>query len=192
MFKALIFTTLLFTSSLYAAEKIEASSTQNPAPTVKLSDFDRIEISNVALPSPYDKQEINVAGQESVQLNFELRTLRWLLDVNARPLAGPDARILLVEPIIAKIKSVSTTARVWGGAFAGSSRILITMKLTDKNTGAIIANPEFYQHANAFAGAYTIGAADKAMLERVTALMADYLKNNYVEAVGGPTGMEAK
>lgn len=190
MYKALIFTMLLFTSTLHAAEKIEASSTQNPAPAVKLSDFDRIEISKFSLPAPYAGQDANELAKNNLQINFDGRILSWLSTANARPLAGAEARVLLVEPVITKIKFVGTSARIWGGAFAGSSRVLITMKITDKNTGAVIANPEFYQHANAFGATYSFGAADKAMLERVTSLMADYLSNNYTEAVGGPTGME--
>lgn len=183
---------LFFSSTLYAAEKIEASSSQNPAPAVKLSDFNRIEIGPVTMAAPYSEQEVNITAQQNLQHNFEFRTLKWLIDVNAIPLNNSEPKVLLVEPSITKVKSISTTARVWAGALAGNSRILVTMKLTDKKTGEVIATPEFYQHANAFAAAYTFGAADKTMIERVATLMSDYLKNNYDNAVGGPTGMEEK
>ena len=65
-----------------------------------------------------------------------------------------------------------------------------TVKLTDRTTGETIAEPEFYQHANAQGAAWSFGGTDKAMLGRETQLIADYLKDNYDHAVGGPTGKD--
>ena len=88
------------------------------------------------------------------------------------------------------MKFVSGKARFWGGAFAGGTAVLMTVKLSDAATGEVIAEPEFYQHANAMGAAYSFGGTDKAMLGRTAELMANYLKANYEAAVGGPTGKE--
>jgi hypothetical protein len=54
----------------------------------------------------------------------------------------------------------------------------------------VIGEPEFYQHANAVAGAWTIGATDNLMLDRVAKLVAEYLVGNYEQPVGGKSGYE--
>ena len=59
------------------------------------------------------------------------------------------------------------------------------MKLTDQDTGQVIAEPEFYQHAEGMAGAWTFGAADNSMLVRSASLALDYLKDNHATAQGG-------
>jgi hypothetical protein len=54
------------------------------------------------------------------------------------------------------------------------------MKVTfrEKATGEVLAEPEFYQDANAFAGAYSMGSSDNAMLRVVASDAANYYKFN--------------
>ena len=107
---------------------------------------------------------------------------------NAKP-AGANAKTLKIEPTIRHIRFISGGARFWGGAFAGGSAVLMTVKLTDAGTGQLIAEPEFYQHASKMAGAWSFGATDKAMLVRISSMVADYLQKNYSAAVGGSTSV---
>jgi hypothetical protein len=37
-------------------------------------------------------------------------------------------------------------------------------------------------------GAWSVGGTDNGMLSRIVSISADYLRNNYANAVGGPTG----
>jgi hypothetical protein len=62
--------------------------------------------------------------------------------------------------------------------------------IVDQKTGEFIANPEFYQHANAAAGGWSVGASDYAMLNRISDLIVKYMSDNYRNAVGGRTGAE--
>ncbi len=62
------------------------------------------------------------------------------------------------------------------------------MTVIEQPSGTVIAEPQFYQHASAQSAAWTFGAQDYAMLERVVSLLKNYLNANYGEAVGGPTG----
>jgi hypothetical protein len=39
-------------------------------------------------------------------------------------------------------------------------------------------------------GAWSVGGTDNGMLERIADVAQDYLKRNYDQAVGGPTGAE--
>lgn len=188
-FKTIAATALLmFASSMQAAEKIEASSMTNAAPAEAFNAFQRFELAKSTMSAPYDGQKGNEQAQANFQLNLDGNIQEWLGEKNAAAAKLDSPRVLLIEPRIDKVKFVGTGARIWAGAMAGSSRILVKVKFTDKATGKVIAEPEFYQHAAGMAGAYSMGGADKAMVERVAKLVADYIKSNYDAAVGSPTG----
>ncbi len=182
---------LLAATAGHASERIEASSLTNPAPREPFSAFERFELTKFVLLKPYAGQAANEHAMVDAQADLDRRLNEWVSAKNAEPARSEVPRVLLIEPRIEKVKFIGGSARFWAGAFAGSSRVLIKVKFTDKATGTVIAEPEFYQHASGMAGAWTFGAADKAMLERVTTLIADYVKTNYGAAVGGPTGMES-
>lgn len=173
-------------------DEIRAAGKTNPAPTELLSGFDRYELKPAVLTGVYAGQEINETALASFQRNFDERVGAWVAEQNAKPAVHDPVRTLVVEPRIEKIRFISGGARVWAGAFAGSSRVLVKLRLVDQATGAVIAEPEFYQHAKAMAGAWTFGAADNSMLIRTASMSLDYLKANQAEAVGGPTGWEGK
>ena len=173
-------------------DEIKPAGKTNPAPTELLSGFDRYEVKPAVLTGVYAGQEINETALASFQRNFDERVGAWATEQNAKPARHDPVRTLVVEPRIDKIRFISGGARVWAGAFAGSSRVLVKLRLVDQATGAVVAEPEFYQHAKAMAGAWTFGVADNNMLIRTASMSLDYLKANQSEAVGGPTGWEGK
>lgn len=181
-----------FTGSVIAAGSVvgyvEPKNQSNPAPAMPLNAFQRFEIKPIAMDAPYAGQSGNEAAKSSIQANLDLRAQPVLADWNAKP-AGAEANTLKIEPIIRHIRFVSGGARFWGGAMAGGSAVLMTVKLTDASTGQVIAEPEFYQHANKMGAAWSFGATDKAMLVRVAAMITDYLQKNYSTAVGGSTSV---
>ena len=183
---------LLCMSHAYASgsvvDYIEPKNANNPPPAVPLDTFARFEIRPIAMDAPYAGQEGNEAAKTSIQANLDLRAQPLLAQWNAKP-AGSDAKTLRIEPTIRHIRFVSGGKRFWGGAFAGGSAVLMTVKLTDTATGQLIAEPEFYQHANKMGAAWSFGATDKAMLVRMGAMVADYLQKNYGEAIGGSTSV---
>jgi hypothetical protein len=62
------------------------------------------------------------------------------------------------------------------------------VKYIDKASGKLISEPEFFQRAAAWSGAFTVGGQDNAMLARIVTLVADYTNHNFEAAVGGPSG----
>jgi hypothetical protein len=169
---------------------VEAKLAVNPPPSAALNTFDQFEIAPIAMVVPYTGQEANEAAKVRLQANLDERVppllSGWTL---AAPKSNPP-RMLKIEPTVRHIKFVSGKSRFWAGAFAGGTAVLMTVKLSDAASGEVIAEPEFYQHANAMGAAWTMGGTDKAMLVRETDLIANYLKANYETAVGGPTGKE--
>lgn len=189
-FATLMAVCLMFTSMGVAADNIEASVLANPAPSQAFAGFDRIEVRPITMGAPYAGQKANDAALVSLQANLDQRMHAWLIERNQRAVQGAP-RVLVIEPRVDKIRFIGGGARFWAGALAGTSRVLMKARITDQTTGALIAEPEFYQHAAGMAGAWTIGGADKAMLARTTTLLADYVKANDPMAVGGPTGKVA-
>jgi hypothetical protein len=181
-----------FTGSAIAAgsvvDYVEPKNQSNPPPAMPLDAFQRFEITPIAMDAPYAGQSGNEAAKTSIQANLDLRAQPVLADWNSKP-AGAEAKTLKIEPIIRHIRFISGGARFWGGAWGGGSAVLMTVKLTDASTGQVIAEPEFYQHANKMGAAWSFGATDKAMLVRVSAMITDYLQKNYTAAVGGTTSV---
>jgi hypothetical protein len=177
-------------SNASATEKFLPSVQTNAPPKAPFASFDRVEIAPVTLAAPWDKNKANVGAQSKIQGYFTSRLAAWTLVLNARTAKTDPPRALLIEPSIEKIKFIGMGARIWVGAMAGSSQVLMKLKITDKQTGEVIAEPEFYQRANAWGGAYSSGGTDSDMLSRITDLVATYLSANLETAAGGPTGAE--
>ena len=57
--------------------------------------------------------------------------------------------------------------------------------LIDDASKQLIGDPEFYQSAGAWSGAFTLGVHDNMMIVRLASLVSDYIHNNYDKAVGG-------
>lgn len=173
-----------------AGDDIRPSVERNAAPSVQLDHYARFELKPVQLVPPYAGQNANEKARDSVQHNLQQGLGQWVVQRNAEPSAAEPARTLVIEPIIEKVRFISGGKRFFAGAFAGSSRILLRLKLTDAATGEVVAQPEFYQHARGMAGAWTAGGADHAMLARIASLARDYVTANYTARVGAPTGWE--
>ncbi|HKY06638.1 MAG TPA: hypothetical protein VJQ55_00265 [Candidatus Binatia bacterium] len=106
---------------------------------------------------------------------------------NRAPQSG-GIRTLVIQPRIEHIKFIGGGARFWAGPIAGSSAVIMKVKYIDKNSGKLVAEPEFFQRAAAWSGAFTVGGQDNAMLARIVTLVAEYTNGNYDSAVGGPSG----
>jgi hypothetical protein len=169
---------------------VSAKEVTNPPPSTALNAFDSFQVSPIQMGAPYAGQPANEQAKTRLQGYVDERVPAIVSAWNAAEAKHAPPRTLKIEPVIRHVKFVSGKARFWGGAFAGGTAVLLTVKLSDAETGEVIAEPEFYQHANAMGAAYSFGGTDKAMLGRTAELLANYLKANYEAAVGGPTGKE--
>lgn len=169
---------------------ITTDVTQNPPPVEKFSDFTKFEIEALTMVPPYAGQEANEVAMKKIQANVSQKATPLFEGWNATGAGKTPARTLLVKPVITEIKFISGGKRFWAGAMAGSSAIILNAKITEKETGKVIATPQFYARAAAMGGAWTIGSTDNVMLLRIANRLTDYLAANYDEAKGGPSGAE--
>ncbi len=161
------------------------SSYENPAPSVAFSRYANFEVKPIEMKAPYAGQGANEKAKAKLEEELALR-----MDPNIAAWAArqADGGTLVIEPTIREIKFISGGSRFWAGAMAGDSAVVVSVIYRDKETGEVIANPEFYQHANAMGGAWSIGGTDNAMLNRMAGLITDFTVRNFDQAVGGPTG----
>jgi hypothetical protein len=163
---------------------------KNPAPANKLQGYAGYEIKPVTLaPDMADKKHVDKVVAK-VQENIEQSVGPILQDWNASAAAATNPAKILIEPSIESVHKPSGANRFFAGAMAGNSHIVMKVKITEQPSGKVLAQPEFYRRANAMAGAWTFGAHDNAMLQKIAGLLANYLTANYTEAVGGETGWE--
>ncbi|MDR3410185.1 MAG: hypothetical protein P4L87_04450 [Formivibrio sp.] len=168
------------------ATNIKASTNSNPPPTEKFSNFSHIEIKPAQLSPEMAGDSANQRALIKIQENLDLNLKAQLQQWNSGK-AG-TGRTLVIEPIVEQIKFISGGVRFFAGPMAGSSAVVMKLKIMDTAGNKVVAYPEFYQRAEAWSGAFTLGVHDNMMLTRTARIASDYLINNYTKAVGGPTG----
>lgn len=82
---------------------------------------------------------------------------------------------LRVESSIHDMRITGTAARAWGGAFAGSSYMSVTLKLVDVATGQTLRTETITSSNNANAASWTGGASDKSLPTDMGQIVGEYL-----------------
>jgi hypothetical protein len=162
---------------------------QNPPPANKLAGYGGYELKPVTFaPDLADKKNVDKVVAK-VEENLEQSITPIISSWNSAADAA-NAQKIVIEPRIASLHKPSGANRFWAGPLAGAGHIILKVTITEQPSGRVVAAPEFYRRANAMVGAWTFGAHDNAMLQKVAGLVANYLTANYTEAVGGATGYE--
>lgn len=167
------------------ATRVKTSQTVNPPPAQAFSAFGRIELRPVRMVE--GKRTADGIGK--IQDNITKSLKAYLENWNKQ---ADNGRKLLIEPIVDDIEIQQTGKRILLGPMAGSSGVMMHLKITDTTTGQEVANPLFFQRADALAAGFTFGVNDNLMLTRVANLASDYVIANYAVAKGGPTGADDK
>lgn len=152
--------------------QIHPSGQINQPPQAAFNAFSNIHLNKTTIPAKYAGQPANEKAVIKIDLLLTEKIKKIYPELNNPAVSG---RTLIVEPEIIDIKFVGGGARVWAGAMAGSSAVLMKVKFIEKETGNVIAFPEFYSKSSAAAGAYSFGGNDNAMLHRVASDVAEYI-----------------
>ncbi len=159
----------------------------NAPPARPLAGYSAYELKPVQLDAEDSAKKGRDKVNGKIQEHFDALVAPIVAQWNAAAHAdgGPH---LVIEPRVDTLKKVGGATRFFAGALAGDSHVTMHVRLVEQPGNVVIAEPEFYQHAAAMSGAWTMGAQDNDMLRRVTQVVADYLNANYDKAVGGRTG----
>ena len=162
---------------------------QNPPPANKLAGYSGYELTPLTIaPELGDKKNVEKVVALT-QADFK-QSVSPILEMWNASADKKNPQKLVLEPKITQLHKPSGANRFFAGAAAGNGYINVKVRITEQPSGKLVAEPEFYRRANAIVGAWTMGAHDNAMLQKVAALVANYLTANYTEAVGGETGFE--
>jgi hypothetical protein len=169
---------------------VAAAQAANAPPANKLAGYAGYELAAVQMEADIaaNKNADKVLARVNESMRKEVEPI--LIDWNAKAASAANTNKLLLEPRIISLHKPSGANRFFAGAFSGQSRIVVKVRIVEQPSGKLIGEPEFYQHANAIAGAWTVGATDNKMLDRIATLVAGYLRGNYEQAVGSETGYE--
>ena len=74
-------------------------------------------------------------------------------------------KTLLIKTNITNMRIVSNSARIWGGAFAGSSGVEMDLQLIDGTTKKVVRNEKMSSWNNAFGAAWSFGSSDHSLLD---------------------------
>ena len=165
-----------------AMPTVAGTTATNPAPTEKFGNFGRFELLEATMGPPFAGQKANDDALRNIRHNINLNLGPYVELWNSK--GAPGARLLRIEPAVEHIRFVGSGARFFAGRMAGRSSVIVKVKYTDVATGNTIAYPEFYLVADA-ANGFTLAANDYKMLENIGAIVAEYTKANYLDAVGG-------
>jgi len=161
----------------------------NPPPAEAFSKFTSFELKPINTVEGCDKQHGADVALQTIEGQLKSRLGGMIAGWNTDGAKQANPRKLVIEPICSDAKLVGTHARIWGGAFAGSSAVVLKVRYVDATSNRTIAEPVFYQRANAMGATWSFGATDRDMLTRMVDLITNYTSQNYQAAVGGPTGL---
>jgi len=165
------------------------TETVNPPPSAALSTFSSFEVKPINTNEICAKQSGGDVALAAIQTRLDTGLGNLVKNWNAKKNTVASQK-LIIEPICVDIKLIGTAKRIFTGALSGSSAVVMKVRYSDAVSGKVIAEPVFYQRASAMGAAYSFGATDRDMLNRISDLIVSYASSNYPQAVGGPTGLE--
>lgn len=147
---------------------------------VKLGQFAKVEMKAVTISEKFAGAGANQKAAAKIdQVLFDnMKNVFANLErvEEGQDFSNSGTRTLQITPVVKEIKFIGGAARFMVGAMAGSSAVLMEVTLRDSTSGEIIGQPEFYQKASAFSGAY--GIADNRMLEVIAQDIVNYCSRN--------------
>lgn len=172
---------LLMTAILFqgCATNLRKPAQAPQPPTVKFSKFRLIRLNHVTISKEFGQNAANQKARKKID-EVLFAEMRKVFAKKIQDATGAKDRwfskAVIVEPHIEEIKFIGGGVRFMLGAMAGSSAVL--MKVTYKDAkGTVIAEPEFYRSASAFAGGM-YGSADNAMLAEIAKDIVNYTAAN--------------
>ena len=123
--------------------------TENPLPVAPLNGFSKYELRDLTMGAPYAGQAANEKAVEKIREYLRNQVGPVISAWNSAGAHSASESTLVIEPQVVEIKFIGGSTRFWVGAMAGSSYVLLRVKMTEQPSGRVIAEPEFFQRAAA-------------------------------------------
>lgn len=90
-------------------------------------------------------------------------------------------KTLLIKADITELRIVGGAARMWGGAFAGSSGVELDLQLVDGATNKVVRKEKMSSWNSAWAASWTGGTSDTSLLDDMGKILAKYIVDSMPE-----------
>ncbi len=148
------------------------------APDQLLASYSNFELLKMDLSDSVagDQKKVAVSKQLEEKLKTKLLPLlsEWQKNSDAK-----EKKSLLIKPKIISLRIIGGATRFFAGAFVGNSSVDMDLILIDEKTNTVIAKPRINRASDAVAGAFTIGATDRNLLDYIVDISHQYLADNY-------------
>jgi hypothetical protein len=149
------------------------------APTTPLSSYGKFELKPMAMGPEVVNDPSKVAVAKDLGARVQARIQPVLAQWNAQTSNSAAAgKTLIVQPRAMRIQVFSGATRFFAGAIAGDSSIDMDLELKDAATGKVVASPRIIRSASAMAGAWSVGATDRNLMEYVADIATQYLQTH--------------
>lgn len=185
-------TPVIIQAAALAALFVTASAladVSNPPPAAAFNGYKAYELRPLQVPDDLKASETGQKATAKIQEHLGEILAPVLAGWNQSVSGEGNGQTLVIEPKVETLRFIGGAKRFWAGAFAGDSRVTLTLRIAEEPSGRVLGEPMFYQQSSAVAGTWSFGAHDNTMLSRVVDLATNYCKLNRDNAVGGPTGL---
>lgn len=149
-----------------------------PPPSVPLSAFTDFELKPLdateAVAADADKKQ--AAALLDAKLKARLSPLfeRWHAGADSR-----QRRVLVIEPLVVRLRIVGAVNRVASGGYARDSFVDLNLYLRDGPDGDSVATARISVSANAATASWTLGAPDRNLLDDIVEVAYRYVSQSY-------------
>ena len=180
IFLVLVLGVLVGCASNTASRKdvVYADAALLASPTIKLSSYKNFELARMDYSDEIKAEAPKVEVAKQVEMKLRLAAEADISAWSAAASEGADGKTVVITPFMKSLRAVSGGARFWAGAFAGDSFVDMELRITDKDTGELLANPTIRKTAGGMAGAYSGGGTDDSLLDYVAEIAHAYLVIN--------------
>jgi hypothetical protein len=106
---------------------------------------------------------------------IRLKDMKGFAAVGTFAGTAPTEPALFVEAKIVDHRMVSGAGRMWGGAFAGSSRLTYEVKVIDAQSGATVGETKLTSSNSSMGAAWTGGQTDRELPGFLGKMIADFI-----------------
>ena len=179
---SLLLSVSLMCTPLWAGKKKTNSNSQDPyataenetAPPVNAADlaYKAILFDEFTVPAEYEKDARGLVNSTEDRAISRLQSTNAFTTIAKKQTPLPQDPYLLVKCTLLNYRMVSKKARVFGGAFAGTSYVTYRVQVSDQ-TGAPLFQREISTENNAMAAAWSFN--DKNLPTFLGNVLADYM-----------------
>ncbi|WP_035238244.1 DUF4410 domain-containing protein [Desulfobacter vibrioformis] len=137
--------------------------------------YETIIINNFQASDEFRRDYADALNYFQISLLSDLKSKNLFKRVVEPGNVAPAGNALVVEGKILDMRIASAGARIWAGAMAGASHMVVYLKLTDAAMGNVIQEKIISSSNNAFAAAWSGGSNDQSLPMDMGKIISEYL-----------------